>query len=270
VDFEERYVTDTPEGVPIDLALAGPATRMLAYALDALVIAGGSLLLFVLAALVGGVTHSGSALDFGIAVAVVAYVAGQLGAYFVFFEVLGGGTSIGKRALGLRVVDKRGGAIGLRRSLVRNVLRLVDSLPSLYAVGVVTVVTTRHNQRLGDLAAGTLVIRSRPPRRQAPTPASPAAWAALGPTAVGASGAAAWATPPVPVLGWDVTAVTAEEIAVVRQFLYRRFQLPPAARYGIAVDLATRLWTKVAGQPPWIDPERFLEQVTTEKLGAGR
>jgi uncharacterized RDD family membrane protein YckC len=233
---------------------------MLAFALDYLIVIGGSTLLFVVAGLVGTATNSGSALDFAIAVAVVLFLAGQLGGYFVLCEVLGGGTSVGKRALGLRVVDKSGGPVGLRSSLVRNVLRLADALPAFYVVGIVAVVATRHNQRLGDLAAGTLVIRSRLPRRQA-----------LPGAGVGVSPSVAWGMPPpAPRLGWDVTAVTPEEIAVVRQFLYRRAQLPPQARYAVAVDLATRLWSKVAGQPPWIDPERFLEQVTAEKLGAGR
>lgn len=264
MDFEERYVTDTPEGVPLELPLAGIASRMLAYAIDAAVVFGGSLLLFLVAVLVGAATHSGAVADYAIAVAAVAFLAGQLGVYFVLCEVLGGGTSVGKRALGLRVVDTRGGAIGLRQSLVRNVLRLVDALPSAYAVGLVAVVTTKHNQRLGDLAAGTLVVRTRT------VAAAPIAPPPAGSTWSGAPhGGWGWA-PPAPLLGWDVTAVTAEEVAVVRQFLYRRYQLPVQARYSVAVDLATRLWPKVAGQPASVDPERFLEQVAAEKLGAGR
>lgn len=80
-------------------------------------------------------------------------------AYFVVMEALKGAT-VGKMALGLRVVKLAdGAAIGWMESIVRNVLRIVDSLPGFYIIGMVVIAVTKNKQRVGDLAAGTIVVR---------------------------------------------------------------------------------------------------------------
>src|SRR5206468_11279553 len=82
--------------------------------------------------------------------------------YDVAFETLASGRTPGKRAAGLRVVRLGGEPVGFVASAVRNLGRLVDMQPGLlYAVGAATILFSRHNQRLGDLAAGTLVVRER-------------------------------------------------------------------------------------------------------------
>jgi uncharacterized RDD family membrane protein YckC len=80
-------------------------------------------------------------------------------AYFMVFEGLAARTP-GKFIMGLKVVNLDGGSYDWIAVLVRNVLRIVDGLPVLYLVGLVTVAVTQRNQRLGDLAAGTLVVRA--------------------------------------------------------------------------------------------------------------
>jgi uncharacterized RDD family membrane protein YckC len=79
--------------------------------------------------------------------------------YFLFFELAMGGSSLGKRALGLRVLRDGGRPLGLRESLVRNALRVVDMLPANYLVGLVAMVVSPEGKRLGDIAAGTVVVR---------------------------------------------------------------------------------------------------------------
>lgn len=263
MDYEERYVTATPEGVSIGLLLAGPGSRAIAYIVDFVISATVIGVLFIIADAAGATSSSGGAQDLAIAGVAVGSFLVQFG-YFVLFEVAGDGRSPGKRLTGLRVVNLQGGSVGLRSSLVRNLLRLVDQLPSVYVVGMISVLVTATNQRLGDLAAGTLVVRYR--REGMRGPAAPG-WGAAG-TGVAPAlgpGPGAW-----PYQGWDVTAVTPEEVTVVREFLMRRTQLPWPARAALAVDLANRLWPKVAGQPFGIDPESFLAQVTVEKLsGSG-
>ncbi len=82
--------------------------------------------------------------------------------YFVLFEWLWHGQTPGKRLLHLRVVGPGGRPIGLARSFLRNVLRLVDWLPAFYTLGLLTVLANRRRRRLGDLVAGTLVLREEP------------------------------------------------------------------------------------------------------------
>ena len=97
--------------------------------------------------------------------------------YQVVFEVLGGGRTLGKRAAGLRVVTDGGAPVGLRASLIRNVMRLIEGLPLFYLPAMISVLATRNNQRLGDLAAGTLVVRE--PRQATPAPGAAAEPGAL-------------------------------------------------------------------------------------------
>ena len=109
-----------------------------------------------------------------IALAVILQPAGNAGAaifssavfgviffYHVLFEVLGSGRTLGKRWTGLRVVRSGGRPVTLTRSALRNVLRVIDILPGFYAIGMTVIFITRLNQRIGDLAAGTHVVRDR-------------------------------------------------------------------------------------------------------------
>ena len=88
--------------------------------------------------------------------------------YGCFFETLWNGRTPGKRALKLRVIKTGGYPIGFYDALLRNLLRVVDGLPVGYGIGLVSVLVTRRFQRLGDLAAGTLVIHERPARHVYP------------------------------------------------------------------------------------------------------
>ena len=124
-------------------------------------------------------------------------------------------------------------------------LRLVDLLPSAYLVGLLCIMLTSRNQRLGDLAAGTLVIRDAPAR--------------------GSHEPAPVAARRADVAGWDVSAVSAEETAAVRRFLERRGGLDHGARAALAARLAQGLRAKVAGAPRELDPEGFLEALAEAK-----
>src|SRR5882724_11120453 len=183
-----RQAVRAPEQVWLELAIAGPTSRMLAYAIDyvlILLIEIGAFVLLVLAvpALVRGpfaglrqalgsgdpAGHAGEALLLVLALVVV----GQLvieWAYFLFWEVVAGGRSPGKWLVGLRVVRDDGFAIGVRDSLVRNLLRAVDLLPWYYAVGLVSMLVSSQGKRLGDLAAGTIVVRLDRPQAAPPLP----------------------------------------------------------------------------------------------------
>ncbi len=245
--YEDRISIPTPEGVELELVLAGAGSRLVATLVDFLAKAGLLLAVWIIA---GAVDNEGGGGFIVGALAIGSFLVWF--GYDVAFETMASGRTPGKRVAGLRVVRLGGEPVGFLTSAVRNLVRLVDMQPGiLHAVGAVTIVFSRRNQRLGDLAAGTLVVRER----RAPLPAP---------------------GPPVPdfavadrYAAWDVSAVTSFELVTVRRFLERRWQLDPSARGRLGWELAERLRPKVAGAPPDLHPEQFLEAVAEAKAARG-
>ena len=246
--YDDRISIPTPEGVELELVLAGVGSRLVATLVDYLIKTAVLLALVFITGAVGGDGGGG----FAAAVLIVATFLVFFG-YDVAFETLAAGRTPGKRAAGLRVVRLGGEPVGFVASAVRNLLRLVDSLPGIYAVGAACILFSRRNQRLGDLAAGTLVVRER--RAPMPSPPPPAA-------ALDFATADRYAA-------WDVSGVTSFELVTVRRFLERRWQLDPAARGRLAWELAGRLRPKVVGAPPELHPEQFLEELAAAKAARG-
>lgn len=143
----------TPEGVVFSLLLASPIVRMISWLVDALVIVAATM---ALRSLVGVffVIHS----DFAIALFFIISFTVTIG-YGIALEWLWNGQTLGKRLMRLRVVDENGLNIQFGQIVIRNLLRFVDQLPLFYFVGGVTALINTRAQRLGDLAAGTIVIR---------------------------------------------------------------------------------------------------------------
>jgi uncharacterized RDD family membrane protein YckC len=152
-------LNETPEGVDLGLRVAGPVPRALALALDGFIRLGLYIIMIPLTLLAG--------LGAGLVLLGV-FLIGWL--YPVFFEVIQGATP-GKRAMGLAVVHDDGTPVGLPASLIRNLLRVVDFLPIFYGVGLVSALADADFRRLGDLAAGTLVIHAEPRGPKPPLPA---------------------------------------------------------------------------------------------------
>jgi uncharacterized RDD family membrane protein YckC len=262
MDLEDRLVTPTPEGVSVDLVLAGAGSRFGAIMLDVLVEVGILWIGFFVVGAAFTTTHDPIA---GIAVLSV-LVFFDLFGYFVLLECLTGGRTLGKLAAGLRAVKLDGQPMGFRRSVVRTVLRLVDVYLTVGMVGLGFILGTSRNQRLGDLAAGTIVIRERR-AGAAPGPSTSAFVPATTPgtpaPVVSAYGEA------LDARGWDVTAVTLDEVVLVERFLRSRGGYTAAARTRLAARLANQLAPKVAGAPAGLAAERFLEGVVAAKTGAG-
>jgi uncharacterized RDD family membrane protein YckC len=244
VEYEDRLTIATPEGVELDLTLAGLGSRFQAGIVDQLL----KVVLIVAVALAfGGFS------DLGIAV-VVPMIALVIFAYDVLFELLGQGRTPGKRLAGLRVVRGSGAPVDLRASLVRNVLRLIDGWPLSYVPTIVLIMVTKRNQRLGDIAADTIVVRTR---KGGDVPS-----AQLGPSLPSGM-------PPVAAPDWDVSGVGEEELVALRSFLDRRSTLERPVRAQIAAQLEAALRDRVGGATE-TDPERFLEGVAAAKLSRGR
>jgi uncharacterized RDD family membrane protein YckC len=139
--------------VEFSLPLAGPGTRLLALALDlAIVSTAGSTIGKVLGVI--GIVSP----DWSEALTMIAYFAVMM-LYGILTEWLWRGQTVGKRVLGLRVVDLHGGRLDPSQVVVRNLLRPVDALPAFYLLGAAVSLCNARLQRLGDLAAGTVVVR---------------------------------------------------------------------------------------------------------------
>ena len=241
MEYEDRLRIATPEGVDVELTLAGIGSRFIAAILD-LMLQGSVLLAF--AFLLGVTSGDGSSLSTAL-FTVVAFLI--FFGYDVLFEVRSHGRTLGKRWTGVRVVRTGGQPVTFIPSCVRNVMRLVDILPAFYAIGMLSIFVTARNQRLGDLAAGTLVVRDRPGGMRASR----------------ASGELALAQARAD--GWDVSAVSAQDIGTVRQFLTRRGDLAGGPREELAGELVRRLRPLVAGAPEGLDAEEFLERLSAVK-----
>jgi len=149
--LDTTYLVETPEGVDLCQELAGPLPRLYAYLID-LALRGLILLLVGLMSLWPGV---GVLFNKGVFL-IIFFVTSWF--YPILFETYRQGQTPGKRLFGLRVVSDDLTPVALGRSMIRNLLRVVDMLPSFYMFGLVSVVASRHFQRIGDLAAGTLVV----------------------------------------------------------------------------------------------------------------
>jgi len=238
MEYEDRRTIATPEGVQLALPLAGIGTRFLSTLIDVLIGGSAALIVVLFAYAVGGEVAGTIAL----AAAFLVFYVG----YHVVFEVAGGGRTIGRRAAGLRVVTDSGAPVGLRASLIRNVLRILEGIALMYFPAMIAIIATKNNQRLGDLAAGTLVVRevtAPMPHQVAPLPQ----------------------IPPAQYQSWDITGISDTEVTAIRTFLERRWGFAPGPRAALAAELAGRLRPRVPGVRAGLGDEQFLEYLAAAK-----
>lgn len=160
--LDTRHAVATPEGVDLELPLAGAVPRATAWLIDLLIRAG---LLLAAGTVLAFTGRFGSGLMMLIAFLVEWF-------YPVLFELLRDGATPGKKSVGLRVVESDGRPVGVAASVIRNLLRVADFLPLLFGFGILFMLFHPRFQRLGDLAAGTLVVWAP---GKAPAPVLPAA-----------------------------------------------------------------------------------------------
>lgn len=243
----------TPEAVELQFETAGLGSRTLAVLIDlaiqGVMVVVASIPLIVLA-------DAGASATAGIVVALVVVSVILLG-YPIAFETLWRGRTPGKAALGLRVVTTDGAPIRFRQAAVRGFLTLVDLYLTSGAGAVLSMLFTRDSQRLGDLAAGTLVLRQRT-GAQAPAPVS-------FPVPPGCEAYAATLDP---------AGLTGDDHVAVRSFLLRAAGLPPDARFSLGAQIATTVAGHMGHTPPaGLHPEAFLACVAAvhqARSGASR
>jgi len=226
-----------PEAVPLDPDTAGLGSRFLGLIIDWAIQGTALVVLLIIVA-----NASFGWLGTTIVLLLVFLV---IWGYPIALETLWRGRTVGKAAMGLRVVTTEGGQIGFRHAAVRTALGLVDFILTSGACAVICVLLTSRNQRLGDLAAGTLVLRERTGLRR-PTPTTFAA--PLGLDAYADS--------------LDLAGLGPAEYGVVRAFLLRAPSLPPQVRARLAAQVGESIAQRVQPPPPpGVPAEVFLASV---------
>lgn len=260
---------DTPELVAIELPLAGIGSRFIAILIDYLIWSAALFLLFVLAIVIIPALHVFDSVSANWAIGIFYLVLFLLHwGYFTLFEAFGNGRTPGKRAAGIRVIHQSGRGISFVESLGRNLVRAIDSLPAFYAAGVLTMFLTKRHQRLGDLVAGTLVVRDR--ETDAPQWAGTATRTITGPALASDS-----PIPPphlrVVLPATALARLDVPDLEVLEGFFARRLDMDLATRAALAERIAAALCAKSGLQiPADTSVETFLEAVAHQLRELGR
>ncbi|HVR33123.1 MAG TPA: RDD family protein [Acidimicrobiia bacterium] len=237
--FDDRISISTPEGLAIEINLAGLGSRIAAGVIDGILLG----ILVLLAAfgafgLADWLENPLLAIGIGWLVVLILMIG-----YFVAFEVFNDGRTPGKALFSIKVLGLDGEPVGFGPSVVRNLMRLVDLFPALPVLGAISILVSERNQRLGDLAARTIVVRvERPTGVDTATPVLDTA-----------------------AVAWDVSDVGDSDLELARRFLLRRDDLTAPKRQELVATIAGRLRERVPGLPPEADDEWLVEQVVAAK-----
>ncbi len=230
---EDTLDINTPENVAFGYQVAGIGSRFLATLIDTILVTLLQVIVvvtyyFILYLLDSDPSGGGSAWAAAIMGLVVFLF---YWGYYIFFEMLWNGQTPGKRWTGLRVIRTDGTPITLSESLIRNLTRLVDFLPAAYGVGVITMFIDKRARRLGDLAAGTLVVHDRAPI----SIQSLSVKRAVNYSMQGYK--------PISLDGFPVERLTNDDLSLIEDFLSRRDQL--THRETLAIQILSTLHSRL-------------------------
>ena len=251
------------------MSIAGVGSRFLAIFVDYLIWTAGFIVLGLLVALSLPVLQSipGPPQNWFIGILILLLFLLHWG-YFTLFEAFNHGQTPGKRVARISVIHRSGRAISFVESLARNLVRAIDYLPSLYAVGVIAIFISRQHQRLGDMVAGTIVVRDR----EIDTPH----WGELGSRSITASAVDDRGPIPAPHLKVVLPAAALDKLSttdleVLEGFFTRRLDMDLSTRAAIAQRIADAVRAKAGLEIPQdISVETFLEAVAFQFRGLGR
>jgi uncharacterized RDD family membrane protein YckC len=276
----ETHYIDTPEQVGLEYSVAGIGSRFVAVLLDMLIVFAIFLVEVLALVMIGAAasTSRGSA-GWGDTAAkwfmalVIFFNFLIFWGYFALFEAYWKGQTLGKRAMKLRVIKDSGRQITFFEALARNLLRIVDYLPGMYLVGVITMLCNKRNQRLGDLVAGTIVVHERLDEpsllyQTSTTLVAPVGFAAQ---PLGQETIAPWGKPVVAMFPADAVArLTGQDLMVIETFFSRMLDLPMETRAAVAYRMAAQMAAKMGVGLPEGNPERALEAMAYQMRSSGR
>ena len=266
IETEETLIIETPERVPLAFALASIGNRFLAVAIDHFI---QYLTMILVAWALISLTGLGGIFDS----AGLAYVFSEMpkwtiaililliflifAGYFILFEWIWNGQTPGKRLLKLRVIREDGRPITLWEAVARNLLRIFDAVPGfvvpIYSVGLIAIFANRRDQRVGDIFAGTVVVRER--EDEAPSFSETFSEDLSDPAFKRANEQIAFDA--------DLNLMTENEIDVVETFLRRRWDLSEKQRLWMAWRVALPIMYKLK---PVYDPDKFSYEGFLEEL----
>jgi len=263
--YADQLNIETPEQVELRLPIAGIGSRFLAILTDSVIQGMALFLMFFAFVLIlgsarkipGAALPSDTAAKWFVAAILLFYFLLYWG-YFSLFEAFWNGQTPGKRLLKIRVIKDSGRQITLFEALARNLLRVVDALPSFYLIGVITMLCNREQKRLGDLVAGTIVVHERSDEQPLMSHNSRTFTASLYPQPLETAREPAGVL--VPADG--VARLDAADLNVIDTFFGRALDLDLDKRAEIADKIASRMSAKMqVPLPADVTPERVLESI---------
>ena len=250
---DDRIGVITPEAVEFTFDLSGLASRVFALLVDIIIQAVAVLAVIVVLTLFAVTVNFQGGFSFGTIIMFIAVFLFEWG-YFIFFELVWNGRSPGKRLMGCRVIRDGGLPVNFTASFIRNLIRPIDYFLSALMIGFFIVFASPTYKRLGDMAAGTLVIVER--RMTLVELLTDRRVGAFRPT-----------QPPLGLFSKaEVSKLTPAQMNTIRRFLDRRYDLTPERRS----KLGSELFAKVAASVPAVEGHGIgIEQVLEELIIAG-
>lgn len=254
---QEILIIETPERVPLHFTLASIGNRFLACAIDHTIQALALLLILIVGLVLANVSFIQEVVSSApkwVKAIMILLLFLTFSSYFAFFEWLWSGQTPGKRWLKLRVIREDGRPITFWEASVRNVLRVLDMFPfPFYSIGLISVFSTSRDQRVGDMVAGTVVVRER--EAEAPEFAQVFAAPVSDP-------ALRRSFKPVDFTA-SLSSLTDSEIQVVETFLRRRWDLSDVPRQWMAWRVSMPILFKIR---PTYDRATFTYEGFLEEL----
>ncbi|MBB6144880.1 putative RDD family membrane protein YckC [Silvibacterium bohemicum] len=274
---QDQLTIDTPEQVALRFPVAGVGSRFLAIFADTVVqitAYAALILVFVLItasapkSIAGDFTRSGE--KWLIALVILIHFLMYWG-YFALFEAFKNGQTPGKMLFKLRVIQDSGRQITFFEAMTRNLIRVIDMIPSFYLVGVISMLCNRQHKRLGDLAAGTLVVHERQSVEMGWSGNSARTFtaASFAPSPVEALLQSQLA-PEITLPADAVARLSVEDLSVIERFFSRVLDMDLETRANLAARLTHQMAAKMGIEMPddW-KPERILEAIVHQMRAQG-
>lgn len=256
MDSLEKLTIETPEQIALEYPLAGIGSRFMAFFYDSLIQLVITLVVIVVMIFVAPDLGKYWPTAWNWVAAVYVFVGFCLyWGYFAAFEALWNGQTPGKRKAGIRVIKDSGRPITAFEAISRNFLRVIDSMPGMYGVAVISIFVDKQSRRLGDMVAGTVVVHDK--KEESAQPFLNVSQSEMTATPAGSAAIA--------------QKLTLQELDVIETFLNRRLDLPPAIREQSAKRIADAIAAKleVPAEERGSD-EKFLEIVARDFRNTAR
>lgn len=243
---------DTPEQIALEMPIAGLGSRFLALAIDTLaqfILYALAITIVLLAGFFNLLGNANFASPWFVAGVVLVLFCVYWG-YFAVFEIAWRGQTPGKRSAGIRVIRESGRPLDATAAILRNIMRAIDILPTLYGVGVVCMLVNRKSRRVGDFVAGTVVVHDTPAASLEPR----------------------WSTTPGRHLAQPEAAKLSDaELVLIETYLQRRFDLDLSVQDRTATQIAQRIAASTGLKPEAGQSlDAFLESVARQAREMGR